>query len=1476
MAICVAANDGLAGQGAQRLLYTVPNTTFIENPGGDNEVTINDSSGSIAGVQSAINAARGSNPGAIIVITLLRGATYQVSNASLTLGSHECLVASGALIQATDSSVTVPLIAISSGASNVSIAGGTLDGNGAGMQGIYAPSAARVNVDKVVVRNCGLDCILLTGMGNSTYDNEMTVTRCDVSGSTGHAGINIQNSTQTAVLDNDCHGNATGILLSCAWANVANNTCENNTTGIDVSGGNDNVVANNTCNNNGTGIHVGASSGMIVANAISGNTTAGIASTGSANNLLYNSFSANGANGINFSSGGTGDNIIAFKTALSASSQNYFYPPLIDNQHTKTIVNGQGRTDLTISSTSIDNVQSQYDSALSANPNNVIVLRLNGTFTVGASPLTLQSDTCVLLNGTIQINSSTTASAAISGASSATRISISGGTIDGGNLTGNTGIAMTSGESMICLDKITIQNFGDNAASHPGSDSIHFDGGSTPSMVTRCTISKSGSRGIWSGSTSSHKILYADNYVTLTRAGLDCDYHTFGAVSIFNTFVGNTYGLWYEQGAQHNTGIGNVVTNNSRDNLDAGNLNLSQTTEYNNFICNLASPGGYGLVNSAGTNGSTFTSHNFYFNNVILNATIKSDATGTQNYYSQNYQAGGSFTSGSAAAYFNSADVDGDLQILDSNSGLAVTVQNAATNDGAAIVTDVASSLGNGSGNDEWKFIPTSAGFCKVINKNSGLAMVVDGGSTTNGAPIVQFTYSSGTTYNDEWWIQPAGNGLYNFVNRMSGLYLDVTGASTNAGTQLDQWQSNGNANQQFALVEDAPPTAPPDFSISATPSFQNTTPGGGASFTTTITGTNGFQGTVTLSVSGLPSGASGQFSPASISGSGSATLAITTSSSTPAGTYTLAVQGTSGSLSHSTTVSLVLMDFTISTTPSSQTVSVGGGTSYTVNAGNINAFSGTITLSASGLPSGANASFNPASLTAPGSSTMTVSTSGSTPATNATVKITGTSGSLAHSANVTLGVTDFSVSVTPSSRTVGAGSNTTYTATVSPLNGFNGPVTFGPVTGLPSGATASFNPTSVNGSGSSTLTVTTTASTPASTNTLTVPAASGTLVHNGSVSLIVNAAGGGGGLPTGWTNQNIGAVGIAGTAGYNNGTFTVSGSGADIWNAADQFDFAYRSVTNDLTITARVVSESSAVSFAKAAVMIRESTASNAVEVSVLLTPTNGVAMEVRPATGSNSVNVTGWITGLKPPGWVRLVRAGSNFMAFSSTNGVTWTLLGSTNVSMSFTAKAGLAVTSHDNTQLNTVGFDNVSVSPVAFADHDIGAVGVAGSGSYSAGTYTVKGSGTDIWGTNDQFNFYSQSASGDTTITTRVATQQNTSGWAKSGVMIRETLATNAAYVGLYVTISNGVSMQYRGAANTGAIDLARQTGVKAPYWIKLIRSGNSFSGLSSVDGVTWTSVGSTNVTMATNVNIGLAVCAHTNTVLNTTTFDHTSTQ
>src|SRR5262249_2902524 len=195
--------------------------------------------------------------------------------------------------------------------------------------------------------------------------------------------------------------------------------------------------------------------------------------------------------------------------------------------------------------------------------------------------------------------------------------------------------------------------------------------------------------------------------------------------------------------------------------------------------------------------------------------------------------------------------------------------------------------------------------------------------------------------------------------------------------------------------------------------------------------------------------------------------------------------------------------DFSVSATPSSQTVAPGASASYTITVVPANGFTGIVDFTVSGLPSGASVSFNPPSVNTSGSSTMTVTTSAPTPAGTYPLIITGTSGSLQPTTSVTLVVAhpsaDFSPSATASARCGRRNQSTASPVPVTPLDGFTGPVTFS-VTGLPGGASASFNPPSVTGSGTPTMTVT--AGNPRGTFTLTIAGTSGSLQHNTHVTL--------------------------------------------------------------------------------------------------------------------------------------------------------------------------------------------------------------------------------------------------------------------------------------------------------------------------------------------------------------------------------------
>ena len=195
------------------------------------------------------------------------------------------------------------------------------------------------------------------------------------------------------------------------------------------------------------------------------------------------------------------------------------------------------------------------------------------------------------------------------------------------------------------------------------------------------------------------------------------------------------------------------------------------------------------------------------------------------------------------------------------------------------------------------------------------------------------------------------------------------------------------------------------DFTLSASPSSGTATQGASTSYSVTISPTGGFPGQVTLSVSGLPSGATGSFAPNPATAA--STLSVQTSPSTPTGAYTLTITGVSGTLTHTTTVTLVVTqppDFTLTASPPKQEVGlINRSATYQVTIIPTGGFTSQVTLSVSGLPSGATGSFTPNPATA--SSTLTVTTSLLTNPGTYTLTITGVSGNLTHTTTVELGV---------------------------------------------------------------------------------------------------------------------------------------------------------------------------------------------------------------------------------------------------------------------------------------------------------------------------------------------------------------------------------------------------------------------------------------------------------------------------------------
>jgi Concanavalin A-like lectin/glucanases superfamily len=174
--------------------------------------------------------------------------------------------------------------------------------------------------------------------------------------------------------------------------------------------------------------------------------------------------------------------------------------------------------------------------------------------------------------------------------------------------------------------------------------------------------------------------------------------------------------------------------------------------------------------------------------------------------------------------------------------------------------------------------------------------------------------------------------------------------------------------------------------------------------------------------------------------------------------------------------------------------------------------------------------------------------------------------------------------------------------------------------------------------------------------------------------------------------------------------------------------------------------------------------------------------------------------------------------------------------------------------------------------------------------AGTYTMTGSGADIWGTADQFHFAYKTLSGAGSIQAKVLSVDRTDPWAKAGVMIRETLDAGSKFAAVYITptaadgtATNGARFQARldtdiAAVSDSGVATTEQTAIIAPYWVKLERDfAGSFRGYYSSDGTTWVpmSWNPQSIAMTSNVYIGLALTAHNANATCTAKFSNVST-
>ncbi|HEV2989637.1 MAG TPA: glycoside hydrolase family 6 protein [Candidatus Angelobacter sp.] len=622
-------------------------------------------------------------------------------------------------------------------------------------------------------------------------------------------------------------------------------------------------------------------------------------------------------------------------------------------------------------------------------------------------------------------------------------------------------------------------------------------------------------------------------------------------------------------------------------------------------------------------------------------------------------------------------------------------------------------------------------------------------------------------------WIKPPGesDGTYpGSANQNGATHADPNcdPAQTNplAGNTLTGSIANSPpAGQFFAAefiqnIQNSFPQVPSDTNPTFSMFGNGTSVEQGASASTSITvlPVNSFGGTVALSISGLPTGVTASFNPASITnGEGVSTLTFTAAANAavPSGPVGVTVTGTSGTITKTTTLQLTIIgrpDFSITAAPpAAVTLTPGQNPTATVNVAALFGFTGTVSISAANLPAGVSANFSPSSVNGSGSIVVNFNAQTSTPAGTTNISIVGTSGSLTHSATIALtipGAANFSLAATNAS--AAQGGTGTSTVTVTPSGGFTSSVALS-ASGLPTGVTASFNPTSLT-TGTSTLTFTASSTAAAGATTVTVTGTGGGITHTTTLvltvtgqpdfSLSANPASvsvtqGGAAASstitvtplsgfTGSVTLSVGATPSGVTASLSGNTVTFSASSTAVAGTSTvTITGTSGSLTHTTTISVTVVRNTPDFSLSGSAVSVAQGATGNS---TITITPVNGF-------TGTVTLAASGLPTG---------VTASFNPASTTTTSTLTFTAsstatTGTTNVTVTGTSGALTHTTTVALTVTGT-GNGGVTVTTVinsnsAFFDDE--GVKLSNTAAITALSITINVQNTGGLSFNGQYN-------------------------------------------------------------------------------------------------------------------------------------------
>jgi len=606
--------------------FTPPEAPYLTAP--DETVVPIDLAAEAAAAQLQLDAARAANPDAVLLLRL--AAPLSIGAAPLTLRSKTVLtISEGAGLRASSDATAAALLRIDGRLVAVLGHGSTaLDGGGRVAIGVDVTTGP-AHLDRLEVVRCAESGIRYRGRGDDLRGEAGSISRCQIRDC--GIGIDVAEAAWTAVLDNVCAGNRTGLRLAGRGTSVLGNRVVGNDIGLRVDGRLATVARNEVVGSR-EGLRFGrdAEQNFVASNRFGRSSEADAVLSGARNLLARNSFTGT----LRESQPGADNLVMGPAVRPETTAVRWFDPPTFNDPHDRpSIVSGLGRVDIEVAGTpqrsfaarlrtpvaerapmvDLAVAQQALDDARAAHPNDVIVCRLKGLFESTSKDvgLSIPENCCVILEGEIRDqrplpDSGPAEDTQFVALASKGYVSLSGGVIDGDGRAFQ-GIH-ASGKNIALLDGVTVKNAGYN-----GICTKYHGNPSLPMVIAGCSVVGSAGRGIWV------HVCRAVHVLDCTAAGngldgIDLDAYAMEGTALFNTSSGNRrHGVFVEEGIRDNLVAGNLLHDNLSNGVHVWNEAVKGNTGPNAILANRC------LRNSTGISAGGRAADKTCFGNVFLN-----------------------------------------------------------------------------------------------------------------------------------------------------------------------------------------------------------------------------------------------------------------------------------------------------------------------------------------------------------------------------------------------------------------------------------------------------------------------------------------------------------------------------------------------------------------------------------------------------------------------------------------------------------------------------------------------------------------------------------------------------------------------------------------------------------------------------------------------------------------------------------------